>query len=249
VQLDASSEALLRYLDWLSHTEWTPSGLLYLHFQRNDDASIRTFLEALDKFSYGQMLLGVGRNKRIVRYARAVEAIRAGGMTFGAGGPFALSPEDERNIIYNATTDLYARNSVVCKLLLLRLNDAMAGSPSGLAPADVTVEHVLPQRLKKSSEWRSAFSDADRQACTGSLGNLILVSPETNRLARNDEFGKKLDAYKADPLIGALPLNAAVIDSSKWTPDRIREREAMLVGKMRSLWSFGLAAQERRLAG
>ena len=81
------------------------------------------------------------------------------------------------------------------RLVLLRLNDEIAGSPQNLSIPELTVEHVLPRKHGTGSAWRVCFPDAqEREHCTEALGNLVLVTKSQNDKAGNLDFARKHDA-------------------------------------------------------
>ena len=125
-----------------------------------------------------------------------IELIKANGRSFPVK---ARSSCRARKCAISATTcaTLYKRDQQVCKLLLLRLNDEMSRGTTLLDPSDYSVEHVLPQRPERHGEWRRWFPDAEeREACTESLGNLVVVTQRAERAARNQEFARKREIYR-----------------------------------------------------
>jgi hypothetical protein len=249
LKVPAKGQQLLRYLDWLSHSDWVPPAILWLARHRSEPPAMQAFLEAADRYAYGQLYLGIGRNKRIDRYGDVIEMIRKGESPLGERGPFMLTAEDQRNIQFNVTNDAYGRGSQACKLLLLRLNDAVAGKPAGIAPSEVSVEHVLPQRPGRNSQWRDWFSDSVREYYTGSLGNLILVKPPTNAEVRNYDLERKLARFKEDEKLARLPLFADILKASRWTPDAVQAREDRMVEALRGLWKLSGNTGRKRPAG
>jgi hypothetical protein len=251
--LGAEELHYVRSLERLSHSDWVPAALAWLHARRTAsgenarDESATAFLAALDRLGYGQLMLGLGRDKRAARYTALTEAIRDGQTPHLERGPMSFSAEDRRNIIFNATNNLYGRSTIACKLLLLRINDVMGGGLVGIDPACVTVEHVLPQRVARNSRWNEAFSSSDRATFAGSLGNLVLATPETNKAARNSEFERKVALYRQDAVMNGLPINQDVLAFESFGPAEIMAREARMTEIIRDLW--GIAPQEaRRLA-
>jgi hypothetical protein len=92
---------------------------------------------------------------------------------------------------------MHGRHASTAKHLLLRLTDAKAGKPqSSSLPSNMTVEHVLPKKLRAHSQWRDWHPDPEvRERCTDSLGNLVLVTKDQNDKAGNHEFARKLEVY------------------------------------------------------
>ena len=228
----------LRYLERLSHTDWVPPALLWACERRDDPEAMARFFDALERHAYGQLVLGIGRDKRIARYGALVDAIRTSGPGLDVIASLLFSAEEQRNILFNATTAFYGRSSIGCKLLLLRLNSAMGGSPLPSDLSDVTVEHVLPQKVGRSSPWRRWFSDTQFSYFAGSLGNLALVTPATNKAVRNFDFQKKCTSYRQDALMLTLPINEGIMTLAQFGPDEIQEREERLMRALRVLWGL-----------
>ena len=129
----------------------------------------------------------------------------------------------------------------MAKLVLLRLNDHLAGSPQGLPFDDLSVEHLLPRKPGTNSPWRDCFPDpAERDRYTESLGNLVLVTKAQNDKAGNMDFARKKDVlFNA----AGAPLRCRSTptcgEQSEWKASQIREREAELFRHLDQIWSFG----------
>ena len=227
----------LGYLGWLGSHDWVPPLMLYWRVVGGQPDQLTPFLARLDRLAYGLRLLGAGSDKRVGRYRAVIDAIRAGTLN-EAGSPLDLSRDEQRLIAYNLRS-LHARSQLACKLVLLRLNDAIAGAPQHLDPADFTVEHVLPQKPGRSGQWREWFPTADeRERCTQSLGNMILVSRHKNEQAKNLELGQKLTIYFAGET--PLPLITREIEGlATWRPEQVKEREGRLLRVLDELWRLG----------
>src|SRR5262249_50202878 len=143
----------LGYLLWLPASDWVPSTMLWWLGKGKDPAELVWFLKALERLAFGPRIMGLGSSRRAQRFPGVHAAIRAGADLRTAGSPLTLLRDELRNIDYNLK-DLHARSAPLCKLLLLRLNDEMAGSPQNLAAANLTVEHVLPRKHGAASAWR-----------------------------------------------------------------------------------------------
>lgn len=229
----------LGYLGWLGSHDWMPPLMLYWRTVDGRPDLLVSFVGRLDRLAYGLRLLGAGLDKRAIRYRALIDAIRAG-MPEGAAHPLDLTRDELRLIGHNLRA-LHARSQLACKLVLMRLNDAIAGAPQNLDPSDLTVEHVLPQKPGRNSQWREWFPAADeRERCTQSLGNLILVSRHKNEEARNLELARKLEVYFDGN--GQLPLITRDIEGrAEWRPEDVWRREERLVGVLDALWGIGVA--------
>jgi hypothetical protein len=162
-------------------------------------------------------------------------------------GPFHITRDEVRNIAYHLRT-FYKRDQPVCKLLLLRLNDELARSVTLLQPSDYSIEHVLPLRPGAKSEWRRWFPDAEeREMCTESLGNLVVVTKAQNEKARNKEFARKREIYRGFDDTPVLPITRDAVEAPVWRAGEIRSREGRLMELIRDTWNIDLPGTQVRL--
>jgi hypothetical protein len=226
----------LAYLDRLNGSEWTPAAMVAFSKLAHDPSRLAVELAEIERFAHVLRLLCLGSGKRVRRFAEVIEALQSGHSLTGDDGPCRLSREERRAIAYNLR-DLHGRNQMACKLTLLRLNDELSGSFHDVDHRDFNVEHILPQRIGVASPWRVSFPDAqEREDCTQSLGNLLLVTPSQNDRARNQEFGRKQEIY-AETREGPLAALAAdVVTAEAWLPHEIRAREAKLIQLLDRVW-------------
>jgi hypothetical protein len=233
--------SLLAYLGWLrGHSDWVPPVMLWWLGRGKDSGELTWFLGALDRLAYGLRILGHGNKRRSSRFGAVVNAINTGRDLKGATSPLNLTRDELKAIHYNLR-DLHARSAPMAKLVLLRLNDHLAGSPQGVPSEDLSVEHLLPRKPGTNSPWRACFPDsAERDRHTESLGNLVLVTKAQNDKAGNLDFARKKDVlFKAGA--APLPVNAYVREQSEWNASQIREREAELLRHLDQIWNFGPA--------
>ena len=232
----AEIRRLLTYLGWLSGADWVPPALLWWRLNEGDPEKLHAFLQALERLSYALRLLGIGADKRASRYRAVVQAIHRGTVMDDPRSPLELGRDELRNILYNLR-NLHLRSPLVCKLVLLRLNDELAGSLQSLPVADFTVEHVLPQKPGRSSAWREWYPVAEeRERCTNSIGNLVLVRRRQNENARNRELPDKLEVYFGGANADAPVITAELNGISEWRPEQVMAREQRLLAIVKSIW-------------
>jgi hypothetical protein len=225
-------------LNRLSGSEWMASVILFWLRYETDAARLAQFLSQIDRLCYCLRVLGVGADKRMQRLAAIIAAIRAGQSPEGLPSLFALSREEQRSIVYNLR-DLHGRSPKTCKLILLRLNDVIAGVALRVAPEGLTVEHVLPKKTSNNSPWRARFPDSEqRERCIASLGNLVLVSKAQNDKAANLDFANKLEVYFNTPGAPTLALTDQLRGRKNWTVTDIEQREKVLLGHLARLWQI-----------
>ena len=231
----------LRYLSWHSFSDWLPPTMLWW-LQRGEDAKgLERFLHRLDRLAFGVKILGIGGSKRVRRFGLVATAIAEGGDLEGAGSPLELTRAELKTIEHNLR-DLHVRNAPAAKHLLLRLGDLKAGMPqSSMLPEDITVEHVLPRKLSASSQWRGWYPDPEiRDACTHSLGNLVLVTKSQNDRASNLDFARKLEVYFNTPGAPIPILNEHLRGRTEWKTADVKAREGQLMQLVEELWKLDL---------
>lgn len=232
---------LLSYLNWLPGSDWLPPAMLYWQKVRASSGGMLEFLRALDRYSYALRFLRIGASKRSARYGVLSAAIRNGEDVLRRGGPMSLTGAEERSIRYNMQ-ELYDRAPMLAKLVLLRINDRIAGATQALDHTEWTVEHVLPRKYAPGSQWRAWYEDPGlRSACTESLGNLVIVSKAQNDKAANHEFARKHAIY-FQAGVRVLPVTEPLRAAQDWRPEAVLAREAALFEHLDAIWDFGLAA-------
>jgi hypothetical protein len=231
--------SLLTYLSWLrGKGDWVPPTLLWWLGKGREPAELAWFLGALDRLAYGMRILGHGNKRRASRFAAVMHAIRNDRDLKGPGSPLHLAREELKTIHHNLR-DLHARSAPMAKLVLLRLNDHMAGTPQDVPFDELSIEHLLPRKPGINGPWRASFPDpAERDRHTESLGNLVLVTKAQNDKAGNQDFPHKKAVLFASGA-PALPVNAYVGRQDEWKSQQIREREAELLHYLDQLWNIG----------
>jgi hypothetical protein len=236
--LPASIRTPLSYLGWLGSHDWVPPLLLYWRGVDGNIEQLAAFLARLERLAYGLRLLSIGSDKRATRYRAVLDAIRTARID-GPASPLDLSRDEQRLIAFNLRT-LHARSQLACKLVLLRLNDLMAGAPQSLDPSSLTVEHILPQKPARQSQWHAWFPKADeRERCTQSIGNLILVSRTDNEQARNLELHKKTEIYFGRNAARQPHITRDIEGVAEWRPADVKQREERLMALLNAHWGLG----------
>jgi len=228
----------LRHLSWLTSSEWIPPLLLWWSRHAGDAQALSAFLGRLERLAFGLRVLGLGSDKRQARMHQLRTAIEKSRTAAVAGGPLDLSSEEIRNIRHNLR-DLHPRSQLTCKLVLMRLESELSGDPAQVSAEDLTVEHILPQKPARTSLWRNWFADADeRQACTGSLGNLVLVPRALNERARNQDYYRKHALFFAEDGPRLPHLTEELRSVPTWSAGHIRAREERLLATLDAMWQL-----------
>lgn len=231
----------LRHLGWLRGGDWIPPALQCWLQHGNDPAELAWFLKSLDRLAYGLRILGMGTKRRVARLGNVINALRQGA-DLRAPGSQLMMTRDEQSTIRHNLRDLHARSAPLAKLVLLRLNEEIAGRPQDLPAEDLTVEHILPRKPAANSRWRQWFPDpSERGRCTESLGNLVLLTRAQNDRAGNQDFARKQQVLFAAEGALTLPVNDDVRGRAEWRAVEIRAREAVLLAHLYRLWDIAPA--------
>lgn len=240
----AAINRYLTYLGWIPSSEWVPPLLLWWQRHGGDGPELLWFTEALERLSYGLRILGHGGDKRAQRFAAISAAIRRADTLTPQSEVMTFTKDERRTITYNMR-DLYGRSQQTCKLVLMRLADAMAGTVSPAVEGELTVEHILPTKPSASSVWQQWFADANQRARScSSIGNLALLPTALNDRARNHEFTRKRLVYREADRGVAGTLLRDVVEQQEWRAAQIERREAQFLEMIQQFWNFNRSDAE-----
>lgn len=237
--MDETVRRHLVYLGRLNGTEWVPAAMLVLRRMSDNVARARDLMGAIDRLAHLFRILSMGAGKRTTRFNAVAARLRDNEDVRADDAVFQLSREEIRTVMYHLR-DLHRRGPQVCKLVLLKIDDAIAGCGPVADPSAYTVEHVLPHRTPLNGEWRRLFPGSEqRETLTESLGNLVLISQKQNERAKNQEFLAKQAIYKSpedsSPL---LMLTRPVLEARTWTPESVLTREAAIFAALNAMWGL-----------
>jgi len=240
----------LRYLTWLRARDWVPPALAFTDRFPDRDADYAAFLERLERLAYGLQILGTGADRRQVRYRAVIDALTQEAPANGILAPLDLTADEQWTLMLNARGNLYQRSQASCKVLLRRLSASYPGDDQLTAPSDFTVEHVLPRNNSSNSPWRIEIPDAeDREACSKMLGNLVLITKQQNKEARNHPFDVKQGLYFPDGRPSPLAITNQIYICEHWRAEDIRSRDAQLLQRMTEIWNLKVKPQGKRPSG
>ena len=234
---DPALTGALVSLNRLAKSDWVPAAMLAMSsFEAAPERTSAVMVE-IERLAFIVRILGLGADKRQRRFAGVVDAIKAGGGDPLASTAFDIAREEQRTVTYHLK-DIHRRNAPLAKLLLMRIEDDLAGTPLNIDPAALSVEHVLPQRPAPTSNWRKLFPEAEvREVFQNSLGNLCLVTSKQNERAKNREIAEKLAIYR-DGVPGQQPFvsNRIIFEAKSWHTPEIKTREAVMLNTIARIW-------------
>ena len=62
-------------------------------------------------------------------------------------------------------------------------------------PETISIEHILPQNPNASSNWKTLYTDVEKEEWLNKIGNLVLISRRKNSSQSNKEYAEKKDKY------------------------------------------------------
>jgi hypothetical protein len=229
----------VRSLARIDNKDWLPPALLRLWKRRSgENKSVADFIIHLERLAYFLFVTRSDINDRIARFAAVMDEFDPRQNQKVPAIGLALTDSEQGEFIEALEGPLY-RKSRVCKPVLQRLDEALS---SGGASYDVlvSIEHVLPQTVDEGSEWAMLFPDeGERREWTHRLANLVFLTHRINIRASNWDFDKKKKEYFSSS-DGSSPfvITQGVLQSEKWTPEYLAERQTKLLEKLRAIWQL-----------
>lgn len=231
-----SINACLGWLNQIDNVDWIPAGIFYLSHYSQSPEKLEKFFIDLERLAAGLMVIRANANTRISRYAKLISYIQDGANLYAEGSPLQLTSEESEQVRNTLDGDLY-KITRIRQYVLLRLDSALAEGAATYNYPVVTLEHVLPQKPKKDSQWMTWFEGKDREQYVHKIGNLTLLSRRKNAQAQNYEFDEKKKRYfSSKGGVSSFVLTTQVLQNTEWTPEIIEKRQLALVETLENLW-------------
>ena len=237
----AEINRLLTYLGWQRSADWMPSTMLWMHLNRAEPTRTLAFLREMDRLAYALRLQCLASNKRTARFQPLIKAINDDPDVDPSDLPFTLDDRERRHVAMNLSR-LHERNAQICKLVLMRLNDEIAGDLQNVDPEKYSVEHILPKNPGAESEWQQLFTAEQREKSMQVLGNLTLVTKSQNERASNMDFGGKRAIYaEVKGGTGPLAITKELINATQWGPAELGARSELMLARINTIWNIPAA--------
>ncbi len=236
-QQDDKVNAWLRRLGQLDNNDWRPPALWALRHHKDEPAFLDAFLRKLERLAASMLLCRVYATPRASRYAELLKELEQGaGLNVQA---WELTDEEKQETRARLSGEIYLVTAVR-KFVLLRLDETLANSPGvSYQHKIITVEHVLPQNPKDTSNWVSNFPEDKRAYWTHRLANLVLLNRTKNSAAQNYDFDTKKSSYFSGKTgVATFALTSQVLSKPTWTPDVLDERQRELTKVLFDEWSL-----------
>lgn len=140
---------------------------------------------------------------------------------------FALDSEGFNRAIEAA---VYGRRFT--RYLLLKLDYLYQDESQRMSVEFLSVEHLLPQNPADGSQWKTDFSNGERDEWTDRLGNLVLITTKKNTSQGRLDFVDKKTRY-FEKRISTCPNSLRVLQKTQWTPVELKANHRDVLKKLR----------------
>ena len=225
----------LRYLNRLDNFDWIPPAMAFYRRNQSPEAFLR-FVRDLERLAYALFIVRANVYRRTSIYADILRAIDHEEDLYGVSSPLQLSSGEIADVL-SALDGPIGTLTRVRRTLLLRLDSLLADEGARYDHSTITVEHVLPRKPERNSQWLSDFPDEEeREEWTDRLANLVLLSRTKNSQALNYDFDRKKTAYFQRGGVVTFALTTQVVAESEWTPDVLQRRQRELINALKKEW-------------
>ncbi len=207
----------------LPFEDWRSVALLYLS-SNPSPAKAYDFFTYLNALCLGLCILGTREFKRVKRFQDITSLLVKGKDPFALSSPLFLSDNERPTIKEKLRKGI--KDVKIIRHLMLRINAEMQTEEIPIYfPEKITIEHVLPQKPARSSEWIKIFSDPGRrkQLCV-CLGNLTILTGPANSEIGNSDFQRKKDLIFGVNGNQAFAMNNEIACKTRWDEQTILAR-------------------------
>ena len=236
------AEEVNYYIKWLSridNSDWIPPAMLYLKEKRNKPKRVARFFALLERLAAYMHICRWNVNDRIEVYAELINDIQSGAEPDDMA-QFEFTDEDTQAFRQALDGDIYELTPRRRNYLILRLDSFISDGAATYDPAILTIEHVLPQTVPATSEWRKWWPDlAERRAWVHRIANLVPLNKKKNSSAQNYDFGRKCEIYFSGAKnVSSYALTSQVMARDQWTPEVVEERQQELLEVLYENWDI-----------
>ena len=192
-QTDKINE-LLEWLNKIDNSDWLPPAIKFLSNNQDNEDKILSFLQKLERLSAYLYITGKDVNKRIERYAQIISEINEADKNNIPS--LDLSISERADFLNKLNSDIYKLTAKRRNYIILRLDSFTSDMGAKYNYNVLTIEHILPQNIKKGSQWDIIWPDREiREMWLNKIANLIPLTRAKNSEAQNYDFDKKKELY------------------------------------------------------
>jgi len=205
--------------------EWVAPFLAYYH--KFQDKNLLAFVERLESKFFANILLRLTpTQKRSSMYAilKAIERSKTSTELLAQKSVFFY---DKKFVAKRLNDSVYSAG--FCRYLLLKIEFILKDPSESFPPFNnITIEHVLPKKPRKHSQWIKDFTQNQAYYWRNRLANLVLLSRRKNtRLANKDFVDKKKEYFQSS--INTFPNVNRIFQYRQWTPLTLEKRQKKLI--------------------
>lgn len=227
--LDNEYKNLLTIMDiGLPSGEWIPPLLAF--YDKFGKTKLVDFLKKLEyKFS-SDWILQYTPTKRIENMNNILKEIAKSPKPEDTLNCSKLFEVNATKLKYILDEDVYGRR--FARYILLKYEYLQSENIVRLSGYNtISVEHILPQNPRDDSQWKTIFSEKDRDDWTHKLANLILISKRKNSKLSNLDYHEKKERYLKGR-VDIFPSSKLYLTSDKWNIENLINRQDDMLNKL-----------------
>ena len=211
----------------LPATDWVPPLLRY--YDRFKTERLTDFLRRLDCKASADWLAGLTPTDRISSMNNIIQVVDAANTV---GDVFSEAFEFETEAFVRVVDGpIYGLR--FAKYVVLKMDYYYQNHAQRMHFETISVEHILPQNPKNTSQWVKDFSSEDRLRWTDRLGNLVIITRRKNSSQGRLDFKDKSKKY-FEKNIDTCPNSLRVLKKyDRWTPQQVAENHKTLIEKIK----------------
>ncbi len=245
----AADERIAVALFWLQYVDnfdWVPSAILAFQRLKQQPSFLADALTSIERIAASMMIRRCSVDARVRRFSEIL-GILWNGFKGSAGTRMELDASERKETLDELNGDVYRTHRNVQKLILCRLDDALASAPPPAASKtkrqSLTVEHVLPQTVdftvKDPGKWGAWYTPEQHAATVHKLGNLALLTRNKNSQAWNYDFVTKKEKYfRGKGGVTQFALTVQVLSEHTWEPAVFLKHQALRLEKLKDVWKL-----------
>lgn len=212
--------------EYFPANEWM--SCLMLYYKKFKTNNIMMFIKKLEHKVISDWVTGLTPSKRSINIYNILKVVESNTDTNSIlkKQVFNIETVKYRGVL---NKDVYGKRFI--KYILLKLEIMSSDNMSKRKFGTISVEHVLPQNPKLTSQWLVDFSSKELKIWNNKIANLILLSKNKNSRASNKDFKDKKELY-LKPRISDLNRSLQVISYDKWDISVLEMRQKDIINKL-----------------
>lgn len=222
-------------IECMPSTDWIPVILAY--GRKFGDNGLLEFSQKVACKNIADAVCGKSPSYRIDNLNSIINLIEESGKpsdVLDAQGYYSFN---EHVFMANIQSEIYGRRYTYALLMLLeyKYKDKSEWKDFGTA----SIEHILPQNPKATSQWVKDFSEEQRSYYTHRIGNLCLIGRRKNSSLGNLDYQEKLKKY-FEKNIGSFASSQKIYQTypNAWTPETVKENQERVIQDLMEI--FGI---------